>query len=603
MRIPAPTAILSTLRRFTRAEDGLASILGAFVFVMMVFVGGLAIDVMRVETARTRLQYTLDRAVLAAASLRDADERDARAVVDDYLRAAGLERFSANLDVDVDEIVGISRRVTASMHAPVPSLFVHLLGVDDMIAPARAEAAEAYSVIEIAMVLDQSGSMKKNDLPGGETRIAALRRSATHFVDALFGVAGTHTDRRDRTIMTLVPYSGNVNIGPRNAGYFPFDLDHRDAFCARFTPAQFTTPAIPQTIDSIRQIGMFQIHPFRDADDDGTHDDDDDVFDHRYDPARHDPADPRTFGTINARCPLYQPGPVFWSNDPDALRERIAALDADGGTATDIATKWGVAALDPTSRTRLSDMITDGLPVDGRYGGRPGPYGADDTIKVLVLMTDGRIDPTEDLRDDRRRGPSGVFASREAWATIPDWATMTPAQRRAAVAEDIARDHHEIRFSVRDRTNPGRFYWGGDTDAANRDDRTEAQGGPESIELTFQELWNIKAQEYMRGHDDWAHVPGATRNFYGPDAYHRYHVNTVGGTAPKTQNNLRAICTAAKDQGVRIFTVGFKLDSAGIADMEACASNLTTFYDVQDDDLQDAFDSIARVITQLKLTQ
>jgi Flp pilus assembly protein TadG len=55
--------------RFMRREDGTITTFALMVFILMVAVAGIAIDIMRYETQRVQLQYTLDRSVLAAASV------------------------------------------------------------------------------------------------------------------------------------------------------------------------------------------------------------------------------------------------------------------------------------------------------------------------------------------------------------------------------------------------------------------------------------------------------------------------------------------------------------------------------------------------------
>ena len=61
--------MMRRLRRFRRDEDGSMIIFTLFLILMMLMVGGMAVDLMRFETNRSRLQATLDRAVLAAADL------------------------------------------------------------------------------------------------------------------------------------------------------------------------------------------------------------------------------------------------------------------------------------------------------------------------------------------------------------------------------------------------------------------------------------------------------------------------------------------------------------------------------------------------------
>ena len=70
------------LYRFKRDESGSIMILAVYMLIMLFMVAGIGIDLMRFERDRSALQYTLDRAVLAAADLEQT--LDPTAVVEDY---------------------------------------------------------------------------------------------------------------------------------------------------------------------------------------------------------------------------------------------------------------------------------------------------------------------------------------------------------------------------------------------------------------------------------------------------------------------------------------------------------------------------------------
>ena len=71
-------------RRFVEDTQGSLLLLTLYLFVIMAFMGGLAIDLMRYEQTRTSLQNTLDRATLASASLSQTLDPDQ--VVSDFHR-------------------------------------------------------------------------------------------------------------------------------------------------------------------------------------------------------------------------------------------------------------------------------------------------------------------------------------------------------------------------------------------------------------------------------------------------------------------------------------------------------------------------------------
>lgn len=67
--------------------------------------------------------------------------------------------------------------------------------------------------------------------------------------------------------------------------------------------------------------------------------------------------------------------------------------------------------------------------------------------------------------------------------------------------------------------------------------------------------------------------------------------------------NLQKQCLLAKQNGVTVFTIAFETNSAGAADMLACASSASHFFHVQGDEIHETFDTIARQINNLRLIQ
>ena len=100
------------MRRFWAAQDGSLTILALCLFLLMVMMGGLAVDLMRYEQTRTTLQNTLDRATLASASL--TQTLDPAEVVADYFTKAGMDKYLKG--VTVSEGVNF-RNVTADAAA------------------------------------------------------------------------------------------------------------------------------------------------------------------------------------------------------------------------------------------------------------------------------------------------------------------------------------------------------------------------------------------------------------------------------------------------------------------------------------------------------
>ena len=135
-------------RRFITNQDGTYTIFGVYIFVLILMLGGIGVDLMRFERDRTNLQYTLDRAVLAAADL---DQKlDAESVVHDYFDKAGLAAY-------VDDVVvtpGVNFRiVSAEASAVMDTHFMHMTGVDTLTVPASGAAEERVPKVEVSLVL------------------------------------------------------------------------------------------------------------------------------------------------------------------------------------------------------------------------------------------------------------------------------------------------------------------------------------------------------------------------------------------------------------------------------------------------------------------
>ena len=119
------------------------------------------------------------------------------------------------------------------------------------------------------------------------------------------------------------------------------------------------------------------------------------------------------------------------------------------------------------------------------------------------------------------------------------------------------------------------------------------------------DTWRLRDEAYetpsMRYHwaynemTDWLddHVDSGLRNDFYEKAY----------TAREGDTLLDKICTAAKQRGIIVWTIGFEVGNHGADVMEDCASSPSHFYRVEGLELADAFGSIARQLNQLRLIQ
>ncbi len=191
---------------FVADEDGSFTILALFLFLSLLIVTGIGVDVMNYENDRVKLQSTLDNAVLAAANLDQ--EMPPRDVVAAYLDVNGLSDYDTSIDV---QEAYLDRTVSAELSSDFETNFMRLSGVDTIGMNVAAAASESAPNTEISLVLDISGSMGTNN------RIELMQAAANAFIDeSLSRNTNQNTGQatENQTSINVVPFAGQTNPGP-----------------------------------------------------------------------------------------------------------------------------------------------------------------------------------------------------------------------------------------------------------------------------------------------------------------------------------------------------------------------------------------------------
>ena len=200
------------LRDFWSEEDGSIIVLSLLLLIAMLVAGGMAVDFMRLESARIKIQAIADISVLSSVSL--GSGLDPEAVVRSHFESAGFDPSIAAINVEGN---GTSTR-SISVVAPtqVDTIYLRLIGIPKLDAFAIAEAEEGVSEVEISLVLDYSASMRTGGSTGTITetsttrrgRIGDLQDAASAFAKALL-----QPEFAGRFSLNIVPYGGSVNPG------------------------------------------------------------------------------------------------------------------------------------------------------------------------------------------------------------------------------------------------------------------------------------------------------------------------------------------------------------------------------------------------------
>lgn len=532
------------IRTFHKAEDGTLVIFALVLFVLMAMMGGVAVDVMKYEATRTQLSQTLDRCTLMAASL---DQRLApQEVVEDCVAKAGLGEQLQSVVV----LEGVnSRDVQAVAKADTKPFFMHMLGIDRFDAAAGSRAEQKITDVEIALVLDVSGSM-------GGTKISNLRTAASKFVATMLD-----NDPNRRISIAIVPYNAQVNLGPtllskfnvtapHNALNRPFDLANHN--CLELPPSVFGAAGISRTV-ALPQMAQSD-HAY------GT-----DTGNYYTAPTSTSYAVPNfgaNFCRTEANNVVRMP-----SQDKAQLQGWINGLTANGNTSIALGMKWGTVLLDPSARSIYDEYIAAGQ-MSANLSGRPFDTGSRDSMKVIVLMTDGEHVAHDRINDDFKAGPS------------PIW-----------------RSSGDGRYSIYHAGQPGsaKYYvphlntW-----------RTTAwtSNATPAVQQDWRSVWTNLKLSYVA----W--------QFYGrPYGYSAYTnaINTMRSTyasVAELNSRLQATCAQAKADGVIVYGIAFEAPLNGQTQISQCATSVEQHYfDVADREIETAFDTIASNLTMLKLTQ
>lgn len=193
---------------FASDEQGSVTLIFALVLTVLVMAAGVGLDYARVLHARFAVAAAADAAALAAGRALGEGTRSNGEITE-----LAEAFFRANLPDqrgfgDVDAIgVAIDRdagKVKVDVSVRVPMTLTRIAGFENIDVPVMAETTAGQREIELAMVLDVTGSMGSP-----ASKIADLRDAATKVVEQLLPDDG----RPSRVRVALAPYAASVNAG------------------------------------------------------------------------------------------------------------------------------------------------------------------------------------------------------------------------------------------------------------------------------------------------------------------------------------------------------------------------------------------------------
>lgn len=189
-------------RRFGADRKGGVALPFAMAAIPLALMSVAAVDFHRASMVRNGLQDALDAATLAAGRTSTTDAALIQQIGQDAL-AANLKAYpsteltGSSFTLQGEKVVG-----TASMH--MTPLVAQIFGAQMNIA-AESEVVRGLNKLEIAMVLDNTGSM-------AGTKLSTLKTAASNFVDTL-SAAAARSAEPNAVKIALVPFSMTVRVG------------------------------------------------------------------------------------------------------------------------------------------------------------------------------------------------------------------------------------------------------------------------------------------------------------------------------------------------------------------------------------------------------
>lgn len=397
---------------FLPARQGNVLLTFALAAAVLAALIGLAVDYGRVLTVKEGLQHRTDAAILALGKSGLTLESDMRAHVKSFLDANNEKNVEVR-DISIRE--DDKGKLTLSTIASVPLTFMAAAGMERVDVRTEASILRGARNIELVMVVDQSSSMYMN---GGWL---VLRKAAAALLDEL-----TYAQIAPENVkVALVPYGSTVNVKGEEFDWAWIDRQGRsrwhgaaferdggdevnifDLFdrvpnadwrgCVEERPGKLFISDAPPEQDAPDTLWVPYFapdesdswQPTRVLNDSGRNnwleddpsyptDFDNITIDERYDdrPYSEELTSEFRFGP-NANCPLQPIIPL--TTDIQSVQQRVLAMQRpwSWGTNHAIGLMWGLRVLTPGAPYDTGASIND-----------------PDTVKILVMMTDGEASP------------------------------------------------------------------------------------------------------------------------------------------------------------------------------------------------------------------
>ena len=202
MKLTFKTKLANTVARFKTDEKGNFGIMAAVTMAALVAGLAVSVDAANGQFAKQRLQDTTDAIALLAARGQIETQAELDAAANEYLQLKypGAE----GVNIRLENITRDGDLVTITASNKIPTYFTGIFGSSGLDIGATSQALFADTKLEIALVLDTTGSMRGS-------KLASLKVAGNNLVDQLKA-----NDDRGNIQMSVVPFAQYVNVGVNN---------------------------------------------------------------------------------------------------------------------------------------------------------------------------------------------------------------------------------------------------------------------------------------------------------------------------------------------------------------------------------------------------
>ncbi len=207
-------------RRLIEDERGAFAVIFGLLAIVLVAMAGAVVDYVTIFQARNNTQIALDATALALqpqiyTKSTDALIQDAENLVSERITDPNIKLKITTASVDKTD-----GRLQLRADLDIPMAFVSLLGINNMKTTVVSQVTRKKLNIEVAFVLDNSGSMSSSG------RLTNLQSATKNAINILF--YGTSSPaigavKNENTKVAIVPFTYFVNVGASHASEFWVD--------------------------------------------------------------------------------------------------------------------------------------------------------------------------------------------------------------------------------------------------------------------------------------------------------------------------------------------------------------------------------------------